>query len=92
MNREKLEEQLDKIDPRFRREAQELNTVQLEVKINEYAKANDANDQLQEDDDKLAEAKAKSAELGRPYREDRKAYKLKSKYAILLLKEKNGES
>lgn len=91
MNREKLEEQLDKIDPRFRKEALELNTVQLEVKVNEYAKASEANDQLQEDDEKLASARAQATELGRPYKEDRKAYKLKSKYAILLLKEKSGQ-
>lgn len=91
MDREKLEDQLDKIDSRFRQEVQGLSSAQLEVKLNEYAKASEANDELQENDEKLEEAKGRASELGRPYREDRKAYKLKSKYAILLIKEKTGE-
>jgi hypothetical protein len=92
MDREKLEDQLDKIDPRFRKEANGLSAAELESKINLLAKASEANDQLQEDDEDLAGAKAKASELGRPYREDRKAYKLKTKYSILLLKEKTGQS
>ena len=91
MDREKLEDALDKIDPRFRREAQDMGPSQLESRINELAKASEANDQLQEEDEDLETAKAKATELGRPYREDRKAFKLKTKYSILLLKEKSGQ-
>lgn len=91
MDREKLEEQLDKIDSRSRKELNELSLAQLEAKLNEFAKGSEANDELQEDDEELAGAKAKASELGRPYREDRKAYKVKSKYTILLIKEKGGK-
>jgi uncharacterized protein (UPF0305 family) len=91
MNREKLEETLDKIDPRSRKELNDMTLAQLEAKVNELAKGSEANDQLQEDDEELEGAKAKASELGRPYREDRKAFKIKSKYAILLIKEKNGQ-
>jgi hypothetical protein len=90
MDREKLEDKLDKIDPRFRHEAVKLSVADLETKVNEYAKANEANDELQENDEELAGARAHATELARPYKEDRTAYKLKSKYAILLIKEKGG--
>jgi hypothetical protein len=91
MDREKLEEQLDKIDPRSRKELNELNPAQLEAKLNEFAKGSEANDELQEDDEELAGARAKATELGRPYKEDRKAFKIKSKYTILLIREKGGK-
>lgn len=90
MDREKLEEALDDIDPKFRSETNELTSAELEAKLNALAKASEANDQEQEDDEDLSDAKAKASELGRPYREDRKAYKLKSKYVILRLKDKSG--
>jgi hypothetical protein len=91
MDRTKLEEKLDKVDSRVREELNSLSLAQLEAKVNEYAKGNEENDDAQDDDVELEEAKAKARELGAPYRELRTALKLKSKYTILLIKEKGGQ-
>lgn len=91
MNREKLEESLDKVDSRARQDLDSLNVAELEARVNVYAKGHEENDDAQEADEELEKAKAEARELGAPYRDLRKALKLKSKYAILLIKEKGGQ-
>ena len=91
MDREKLEKQLDGVDERARHELNSLSLAELEVKVNEYAKGNEANEDAKEADEDLEEAQEKAKELGAPYKDLKKALKLKSKYTILLIKEKGGK-
>jgi hypothetical protein len=77
--------------PEFVGEVQGLSVDDLNGRLAVIAKAQQENDENQENDEELAAAKLNAKELGDAYREPRKALRTKTKYLVLLIKEKGGK-
>lgn len=88
-NEKSLLEKIDKEFPGFADEVQGLDAQDLKNRIATYAQELEASDEAREADEGLQQARAEAKELGAPYRDVRKAVKLKTKYLLALLAEKS---
>lgn len=85
-----LQEKIQAEMPEFVGEVSALSSDQLNGRLAKLAKDAEANEQAKEDDEELEEAHTHASELGAPYRDAKKALRLKTRYIISLLKEKGG--
>lgn len=74
--------------PEFAAEADAMSSDKLTVRLAYLAKELEESETHKENNETLEQAKGDVAELSAPYKDLRKAVRLKSKYIIALLKEK----
>lgn len=86
-----LEEKIQEDMPEFAGEVAGLNVDQLNQRLAQLAKDAEANEQAKEDDEELEEAQKHASELGAPYRDAKKAIRLRSRYIIKMIGEKGGK-
>lgn len=93
MAREKksLLEKIQDEYPEFTSEVDGLNVQELKNRIANYAKALQESEESRDADEDLKRAKEEAKELGAPYRDIRKAVKLKTRYLISLIVDKGGQ-
>lgn len=87
-----LTETVQKDHPEFTAIVDSLGVQELESKLSEYAKYAEQNEDAKEADEELRNTKALAGELGAPYRDAKKAIRLKSRYIIAAIKEKGGNA
>lgn len=87
----KLQEKIQKANPEFAEEVGALSVEQLDHRLAQLAKDLEATEDAKDADSDLAEAQEKATELAAPYRDAKKALRLKSRYVIALIKEKGGK-
>lgn len=85
-----LQEKVQEEMPEFANEVAGLSVDQLNVRLANLAKDAEKNEEAQEDDEDLEKARGEAAELSAPYRDAKKAIRLRSRYVISLIKEKGG--
>lgn len=85
-----IQEKVQKEYPDFVTTVDGLSVADLESKLANYAKEQQKVDEAQENDEDLERAKAEVSELAGPYRDARKALKLKMRYIVELIKDKGG--
>lgn len=78
--------------PEFPEVVDGLSTEDLEKRISSYAKEAENVEDAKEADEALNEAKDQVAEFSAPYKDAKKAIRLKIRYLIQLLKEKGGDA
>lgn len=76
--------------PEFANEVAGLAVSDLNGRLAVLAKANEENEQLKENDEDLIAAKNEASELAAPFRDAKKALRLKTRYVVALIKEKGG--
>jgi len=76
--------------PEFASEVAGLSVSDLNNRLAQLAKDSEVNEQAQEDDEGLEKARAEAAEMASPYKDAKKAIRLRSRYVIGLIKEKGG--
>jgi hypothetical protein len=76
--------------PEFANEVAGLGVPDLNSRLAVLAKANEENEQLKENDEDLEAAKNEASELAAPFRDAKKALRLKTRYVVALIKEKGG--
>lgn len=81
-----LQDKIKEAFPEFYEELLLKSEAELNDRIAQLAKDSESVQDAKEADEGLAEAQAKSTELGAPYREAKSAIKLKIKYIIQILK------
>lgn len=86
-----LREKTEKEYPDFVKEVDGLNIQDMEKRISNYAKALEDSEQHKEDNTVLASAHAEVAELMGPYKDVKKAVKVKTRYLIQQIREKGGQ-
>lgn len=87
-NSKSLLEKVDSEFPGFAGEVDGLDAQSLKNRIANYAKELQASGEAKEADEALQSAREQAKELGAPYRDVRKAVKLKTQYLLSLLAEK----
>lgn len=90
-NKKSLPEQMHENNPEFAAEVAGMSAEQLNARLAQLAKDAEAVSDAKEADEELEKAKALVSELSAPYRDAKKAIRLKSRYVISLIKEKGGE-
>jgi len=85
-----IQEVVQKEYPEFTASVDGLSVDDLNQRLATYAKEDEAVDDAKEADEGLEEAKSRVTELSGPYRDAKKAIKLKMKYLVNLVKEKGG--
>jgi hypothetical protein len=85
-----LEETIHAEYPEFYSEVLSLSADELNTKLATLSKHAEESENAKEDDEELKEAKALASELGAPYRDAKKALRLKSKFVIKTLKDKGA--
>lgn len=78
--------------PEFVGEVSGLTADQLNNRLATLAKNLEESETAKEEDEELEEAKLTASELAAPYRDAKKALRVKSKYIIGLLKEKGADA
>jgi len=86
-----VSERVQKELPEFADTVAGLSVDELHGRLAELAKASEAVEEQKEQDEALETAKETQKELMSPYRDAKKAIRLKSRYIISLIKEKGGE-
>jgi hypothetical protein len=76
--------------PEFANEVAGLAVADLNTRLATLAKANEENEQLKENDEDLETAQKEASELAAPFREAKKALRLKTRYIVSLINEKGG--
>jgi hypothetical protein len=71
--------------PDFCAEVESLTTEEINARLAQFAKDSVANDEAKEADEDLAAAKANATEFSAPYRDARKAIRMKSDFLVTLL-------
>jgi len=84
--KQKVQEEM----PEFANEVAGLAVSDLNNRLAKLAKDAEANEQAQEDDEELEQTRAQASEMAAPYKEAKKAIRLRSRYIIALIKEKGG--
>lgn len=87
-----IQEKVQKEYPEFVSTVDGASVADLEQKLSTYAKYQVDNENAQENDEELENAKALVKELSGPYNDTKKALKLKMKYIIALITEKGGNA
>ncbi len=77
--------------PEFAEEVQGITEVELNERLAQLAKDAEAVNDAQDADEDLQEARDKASQLNAPYVDSKKAVRLRSRYIILLLKQRKGE-
>lgn len=85
-----VQEKVQEDMPEFASEVAGLSVGDLNNRLAKLAKDSEANEQAQEDDEGLEKARAEASELAAPYRDAKKAIRLRSRYIIALINEKGG--
>lgn len=85
-----LQQKVQEEMPEFAGEVAGLSVDQLNTRLANLAKDGEKNEEAKEDDEDLEKAHAEAKELGAPYRDAKKAIRLRSRYIIALIKEKGG--
>lgn len=78
--------------PEFASEVAVLDETNLNNRLAGLAKALEQSETAKEDDEALEDAKELATELGAPYKDAKKAIRVKSKYIIALLKERGVDA
>lgn len=78
--------------PDFANEVAGLAEGDLNNRLAGLAKALEQSETAKEDDAALEDAKELATELGAPYKDAKKAIRMKSKYIIALLKDKGADA
>ncbi len=86
-----LQEKVHEEMPEFAAEVAGLAVQDLNNRLAALAKGAEENEQAQEDDEELEQARAEASELAAPYRDAKKALRLRSRYVISLIREKGGK-
>ena len=86
-----LQEKVQEDMPEFAAEVAGLSVQDLNNRLATLAKGAEENEQAQEDDEDLEKARAEASELAAPYRDAKKALRLRSRYVISLIREKGGQ-
>lgn len=89
--KEDIKTKVQKEFPDFTEVVDGLSIEQLEKRLSSYAKEGEAVETARENDEALQDAKDLVAELSGPYKDAKKAIRLKTKYIISLIEEKGGE-
>lgn len=84
-------EKFEKEYPEFVSEAQSLDDSQLDARLAQLAKDGAAVDEAKEADEGLTQAREALSQLSAPYRDSKKAIKLKVKYIISILEARGKE-
>jgi predicted transcriptional regulator len=79
---------LDTLAPDFRDNAQQMGKEELNTKIAEVAKLEQANQEAKKADPKISKAKEEMKNLTAPYREDSKAHKLMTEFLVWVAESK----
>ena len=87
----KLEEKIKKANPEFAEEVAGLSVEELDRRLAQLAKDLEATEDAKDADSELAQAQETVTQLAAPYRDAKKALRLKSRYVIGLIKEKGGK-
>ena len=87
----KLEEKIKKANPEFAEEVAALSIEELDRRLAQLAKDLEATEDAKDADSELAQAQETVTQLAAPYRDAKKALRLKSRYVIGLIKEKGGK-
>lgn len=90
MNKKTIEQVVAKEMPEFAQEAATLSADDLSGRLAQFAIDFDEVEKAKEADEELENTRKKLSELGAPYKDSKKALRLKSKYIISLLKEKGA--
>lgn len=85
-----LFQKLTKENPEFVAEVGGLSVEQLNARLAQLAKDGEAVEDAKEADEALEVAKAEASDLAAPYRDAKKAIRLKGRYVISLIREKGG--
>lgn len=85
-----LEEKLQKENPEFVAEVQGLDVATLNGRLSELAKGAEDVEDAKDADEELEQARAQATELAAPYRDAKKAIRMKMRFIIALIKEKGG--
>lgn len=91
MSKQSIQTKVQNDHPEFVDEVAGLSIEQLDSRLAQLAKDNQAVNESKETDLELTEALKHSSSLGAPYREAKAAIKNKSVYLISLIKEKGGK-
>lgn len=86
-----LQEKVQEDMPEFAAEVAGLAVQDLNNRLATLAKGAEENEQAQEDDEDLEKARSEASELAAPYRDAKKAIRLRSRYIISLIREKGGQ-
>lgn len=87
MNKQKIEKEM----PEFVSEVGGLSIENLNARLVELAKAYESTMKSQEEDEELETAKMAARELAAPYRDAKKAIRMKTSYIVELIEEKGGK-
>ena len=89
-SKKSVSKQIQENYPEFEAEVSGLSIDQLNNKLAALAKGLEESEAAKEDDEELNKTHALASELGAPYRDVKKAVKLKTKYVIGLLRDKGA--
>jgi len=84
-----VQEKIREENPEFVEACKSLTLAELDNRLAGLAKDAESVDEARESDEKLANAKEEASSLGAPYRDAKKAIKLKTKYILELIKERS---
>ncbi len=90
-NKVSLEDKIRKDNPEFADEVNRLDVQALDKRLSDLAKGAEDVEDAKEADEGLEQARAQVNELAAPYRDAKKAIRLKMRYIIAIVKEKGGE-
>jgi len=90
VNKESLVNKVQKEMPEFTSEVVGLSVEQLNARLSQLSKDAMACEDAKEADEELSTALANASELGAPYRDVKKAIKLKSRFILSLITDKGG--
>ena len=91
-SKESIRKTIHKEYPGFSEGVDGLSVNDLEKRLSTYAKEAEKVEDQKESDQELEQTRATLSELTAPYRDAKKAIRLKSKYIIGLIREKGGDA
>lgn len=91
MPKKSVQEIVQKEMPEFAEEVAGLSVEDLNGRLAQFAKDFEATEDAKDADEELVQAQEKSTAMAAPYRDAKKAIKLKSRYVIALIQEKGGK-
>lgn len=91
-SKKSLKEKVQEEFPEFAAVADALSVAELESKLAEHAKYAEQNEDAKEADEELKNTQSLAKELGAPYRDAKKAIRMKSRYIIATIRDKGGNA
>lgn len=86
-----LQEKVKAEFPEFYEECQSLNVDALNGRLAQAAKDAQSTEEAKEADEEYQAAKQAASDMGSPYRDAKKAIKLRSKFIIATIKDRGGK-